>query len=78
MTVPTSQPEIFKFDNWDESVGICKPFKYKALMSNGDFLPSFIQFFPNIRGFNIQQTKEMVPGEYLIVLTGVLENYYMI
>jgi hypothetical protein len=44
--MPLPQPEIFRFDDWQESFGICKPFKYNAQMTNGDFLPSFIQFFP--------------------------------
>jgi hypothetical protein len=44
---PLPQPKIVRFDEWRESVGTCKPFTYKALMANGDFLPSFIKFIPN-------------------------------
>jgi hypothetical protein len=29
------QPEIIKFDEWQESVGTCKPFIYKAVTSYG-------------------------------------------
>jgi hypothetical protein len=74
---PLPQPEVLRFDNWQESVGICKPFIYKALMANGDLLPSFIQFFPNIRQFSVQQTPEMMPGSYLVVLKGVISGFYL-
>ena len=74
---PLPLPEIFRFDDWQESVGICKPFIYKALMINGDLLPSFIKFSPNIRQFTIQQTPEMKPGTYLVVLKGVISSFYL-
>ena len=74
---PLPQPEIVRFDDWQESVGICKPFIYNAVMGNGDFLPSFIQFFPNIRQFSVQQTPEMTPGSYLVVLKGVISGFYL-
>ena len=75
---PLPQPEIFRFDDWQESVGICKPFKYNAMMANGDFLPSFIQFFPNIKQFSVQQTPEMTRGSYQVVLKGVISGFYLI
>jgi hypothetical protein len=50
---PLPQPKIIRFDDWRESVGICRPIIYNALMANGDFLPRFIQFFSNIRQFSI-------------------------
>jgi len=46
-------------------------------MANGDLLPSFIQFFPNIRQFSVQQTPEMTPGSYLVVLKGVISGFYL-
>jgi hypothetical protein len=74
---PLPNPEILRFDDWQESVGICKPFSYNAIMANGDFLPSFIQFFPNIRHFSVQQTPEITPGSYMVVLKGVISGFYL-
>ena len=76
--MPLPQPEILRFDDWQESIGICKPFIYSALMSNGDFLPSFIQFFPNIRQFSVQQTPEITPGSYMLLLKGVISGFYLV
>ena len=70
------QPEIINFDEWQESVGICKPFIYKAQTIDGKSVPSFIKFFPNARQFRVQQTPEMTPGSYLIVLRGVISSFY--
>jgi hypothetical protein len=72
---PLPQPVIFRFDDWDESVGICKPLIYKAVMASGDSIPSFIQFYPNIRQFSVQQTPQMKPSSYLVVLKGVISSF---
>ena len=46
-------------------------------MADGNFLPTFIQFFPNIRQFSVQQTPEMTPGSYMVVLKGVISGFYL-
>jgi hypothetical protein len=74
---PLPRAEVLKFDDWKESVGICKPFIYKAMMADGSFLPTFIQFFPNIRQFSVQQTPEIKPGSYLVFLKGVISGFYL-
>jgi hypothetical protein len=61
---PLPNPKVVRFVDWQESVAICKPFVYNALMANGDLLPSFIKFYPNIRQFSVQQNAEITPGSY--------------
>jgi hypothetical protein len=39
---PLPSAETMKFGDWHESVGVCKPFTYKASMASGNSLPSFI------------------------------------
>ena len=46
-------------------------------MVDGTPLPSFIQFTPSTRQFQVQQSLNMVPGNYLVLIKGTLVNYYM-
>lgn len=42
MTSPPSNPVVFSFSEWKESLGICAPFVYKASRGDGSYLPGFI------------------------------------
>jgi len=60
------------FNDWTESMGVCGPFTYSALLDDGSALPTYVVLDPATRTFTIDTSQILVTETITVDITGDL------
>ena len=66
----------YQMGAFTESFGVCSPFTYSALLSDGSSLPSIISFDPTTQIFTVDVDDIYTTTTYTVVVTGALNSPY--